>query len=297
MARALESVATHNRHEGISRTPSLQLFLSIVAHVIYATQPAGAIGDRTRSDVLRICAGLCRWLAMPLVLLHGLFGGWHEASAFSEDVASVSPRGAAAAAAAAAVAAAASACVARFDNASASGSACVSPTAAPVEGLAGVGAAFASSQFLPAWALERPLVNVSQLLVSFFGSWVGPVNIGSISTTGAFLCVGGSFVALRLLQVTLWFIAAPPAPRPRYKRGSAAAAVAAASESAGDIAPISGHGAHGKPAWDSACVGKLRILIVGDSVPPKVRGARGGLGVRWWVRVCPGLPPLSSFSP
>ena len=129
---------------------------------------------------LRVVAGLTRWFAMPMFVLHGLFN--HDTS--SRDWAAWNR------------------------------------VHLPTPWLISVTATAASP-------FERA--------VSPFPRYV-PLPFGSVR--GAFAFIGGAFILFRVMQLSMWLLAVPPASKD----------------------------------------GKIRILICGDSIPPKIDGVAVRVG-------------------
>jgi glycosyltransferase involved in cell wall biosynthesis len=188
--------------------------LSVAAQVLYAfaaAQLGAPLTRRTRlaptaaPDSLRVAAGLCRWVAMPLVVLHALFA---PSSGAGDNMGPL------------------------FD------------CAALVRRLAGA----------------RLLAALDGLRAT--GAFPG--HLLPLSAPAPYLLVAFAFLAFRTLQVALWLIATPPPPVRVAPSGLAGDAASAAAVAAPHLFPGG--------EFNAARYGQLRVLIIGDSVPPKVDG-------------------------
>jgi hypothetical protein len=192
-----------------------QALLSILAHVIYASAtvaptshtPRARPADETQAlHGLRVVAGLARWVAMPVLILHGLLNydaardagaAWREWSTAGALLGAPPPR---------------------------------------VAGLVGA----LPSTFARLFRADgAPFFDAAaSRLLHAYGAVPRHVRVGGVELRGAFVAVVVALFALRALQLALWLAAAPRAP----------------------------------------VDGKLRVLICGDSIPPKIDGVAVRVG-------------------
>jgi glycosyltransferase involved in cell wall biosynthesis len=214
-----------------------------------ARRPRTRLALTAAPDWLRAAAGLLRWLLMPLVVLHALFAPLRGAHA-------------AGAAAAAALAAAAVSTARPGDGAAAAAAAALAASGAggaPLVDMAALLRRLAGARLLAAIdALRATGVDDAS------GAAVIPVHLLPLTAPAPFLLAAGAFLAFRALQVTLWLFAAPPLPVRVAPGGLTGEAAAAAALAAPHLFPGG--------EFNAARYGQLRVLIIGDSVPPKVDG-------------------------
>ena len=86
-----------------------------------------------------------------------------------------------------------------------------------------------------------------------------------------FLVVLFAFLLFRTLQITLWFFATPPTPERVSKDGLLTGDAAAEAAIANPHLYPGGE-------FNAARLGKLRIMVIGDSMPPKVDGVSIRIG-------------------
>jgi phosphatidylinositol alpha 1,6-mannosyltransferase len=92
-----------------------------------------------------------------------------------------------------------------------------------------------------------------------------------LTAPSPFLVVLFAFLLFRTLQITLWFFATPPTPERVTKDGLLT------GDAAAEAAIANPHLFPGGE-FNAARLGKLRVMVIGDSMPPKVDGVSIRIG-------------------